>query len=321
MSSGKANQPLGAHPPAAPTIPSSLMDANNTPTPKVLGTPEARAHVDTASALNNAQDALSRLNTRIAHGSLSLPRDVRAKVSKCINALEDAIQKEKDPEKAKKLAETLEKFCEQKIMGGPGSTTSQAFDAALKGLASQNPLLGLVLALLFFAIKKGMQSHSIKGLEKAFEKLPPEMRVGSKEEKALNNATAEFANITELENNFKKELADVDVGTAKIGEARAAEILATPSVMTGEELTAVTEKMAATDGANLISAAKAFDKVAGNEAFSFELMKEKTPAQNRSPGSEALSSSTNGAAPPPAAAATAGGASASTPSGAPPPSA
>ena len=315
MSSGKANQPLGAHPPAAPTIPSSLMDANNTPTPKVLGTPEARAHVDTASALNNAQDALSRLNTRIAHGSLSLPRDVRAKVSKCINALEDAIQKEKDPEKAKKLAETLEKFCEQKIMGGPGSTTSQAFDAALKGLASQNPLLGLVLALLFFAIKKGMQSHSIKGLEKAFEKLPPEMRVGSKEEKALNNATAEFANITELENNFKKELAEVQKSDGKkIGDSRAAEMLDNPSRISSDELTAITTKMVATDGANLRSAAKAFDKVAGNEAFSFELMKEKTPAQNRSPGSEALSSSTNGAAPPPAAA-TAGGASASTPSG------
>ena len=277
MSSGKGNQPLGAHPPAAPTIPSSLMDANNTPTPKVLGTPEARAHVDTASALNHAQDALSRLNTRIAHGSLSLPRDVRAKVSKCINGLEEAIQKEKNPEKAKKLAETLEKFCEQKIMGGPGSTLSQGFDAALKGLATQEPLLGLILALLFFAIKKGMQSHSLKGLEEAFEKLPPEKRVGSQEEKSLNNVRAEFANTTEAENNFKKELADVEASGTKIGSTRAAEMLSDPTTIKPIEALAISTKMNIPDGANLKSAAQAFYKVAGNEAFSFELMKASKP--------------------------------------------
>jgi hypothetical protein len=164
--------------------------------------PDARRELDQAG--NSLQRLEHWLKFTAPH---SMPADNIAKAESYIQRLTTAINDSKTkPEDKVKLAQSLKKFADCKEFGGPGGTLNQFGKAILKGLGTQDPLLGVFLAILFLFLKRVLESRRLKELENELRGLPPDSSLRTKKEAELGAAKFEIAKEDTARANFEGEL-------------------------------------------------------------------------------------------------------------------
>jgi hypothetical protein len=157
--------------PIQPTPPAAMDSgqmAEGTTKSEVLGKDVTLASNPDARALfDKAGRSLTRFNNYIHFNAREAGlSDVQIdRLQSMMQKLQDGINAPGDIEVRKKLAQNLNEMANHPLFGGPGGMGHQVYKAAMKGLATQDPLLGLVLSLLFFLIKQLIKKRELSKME------------------------------------------------------------------------------------------------------------------------------------------------------------
>jgi hypothetical protein len=140
--------------------------------------------------LDEASMTAEILDHRLRYGLESMGEKERTAAMLCVkkykNILNDPSQS--DENRAKAVGE-LKNFASCREMGGKGGNLRQFCSAALKGMGSQDWLLGLVLAILFFLIRKGMEAYRLNQAEQTLRKYNEHCQsIGAKTDLAVTDA-------------------------------------------------------------------------------------------------------------------------------------
>ncbi len=163
MSSGKPMTP--PVPPAGAD--SAQMAEGNTKSEVLAKDVTSASNPDARALFDKAGRALTRFNNYIHFNAREAGlSDVQIdRLQSMMQKLQDGINAPGDIEVRKKLAQNLNEMANHPLFGGPGGMGHQVYKAAMKGLATQDPLLGLMLSLLFFLIKQLMKKRELSKME------------------------------------------------------------------------------------------------------------------------------------------------------------
>jgi hypothetical protein len=124
------------------------------------------SHPNERKLLDQATFAANLLEHRSSYNLQTMSDQRRIELKSIIQNYKDILNnKEKTPVERAKAAGQLIKIAECKEFGGSGGNIRQFADAALKGMASGDPLLGLVLAILFFLLRKAVEAYRLNQAE------------------------------------------------------------------------------------------------------------------------------------------------------------
>jgi hypothetical protein len=194
--------------------------------------------------LNEAAVAADILDKRLTHGLESMAEETRTAAKMCLKRYKDILN---DPnqsdEKLEQAVAELKDFSRCKEFGGNGGTLRQFCNAALKGLASSDPLLGLVLAMLFFTIRKIREQSRLNSAQEKLRAYKSDIaKIGGREDPAVIEAlkleidkaktrVAKVEKVEKLEEVLKTTLGISDL-TSPYSQRRIEEVLAAGDTLT-----------------------------------------------------------------------------------------